>query len=73
MCGVFPPETMAEPERKISNDVHTYWTNFDETGDPNGAGLPVWPGFDSKTWAYLKFTDAGPFPKQNRRGAFCLL
>jgi para-nitrobenzyl esterase len=71
--GVFPPGTAAEPERKISDGMQTYWTNFARTGDPNGAGLPVWPRFDSKARGYLEFTDAGPVAKQNLRGAFCQL
>ena len=71
--GVFPPGTVAESEHKISSDIETYWTNYAKTGDPNGAGLPVWPRFDAKARRYLEFTDDGPVAKENLRGAFCQL
>ena len=32
-------------DRTISDKMMGYWTNFAKTGDPNGAGLPVWPKY----------------------------
>ena len=31
-------------DEALSKLMHAYWVNFIKTGDPNGAGLPEWPG-----------------------------
>jgi para-nitrobenzyl esterase len=68
--GIFPGEPPAQ-ERKISEDMESYWTNFARSGDPNGKGLPVWAKFDSTARRYIEFTDNGPVPKENLRREFC--
>jgi para-nitrobenzyl esterase len=32
-------------DRKLAEQMSSYWTNFVKTGDPNGASLPPWPAF----------------------------
>jgi para-nitrobenzyl esterase len=32
-------------DRKLSEQIMGYWTNFAKNGDPNGAGLPEWPKY----------------------------
>jgi para-nitrobenzyl esterase len=59
-----PPRNELRPtnavDKQIPKVMQQYWTNFAKTGDPNGAGLPLWPQFDPSSRAYIQFTDAGP-------------
>jgi para-nitrobenzyl esterase len=48
--------TWRPEDRKLSEQMMGYWSNFARTGDPNGAGLPTWPRFDSDK-AVLQLND----------------
>jgi para-nitrobenzyl esterase len=34
-------------DRKLSDMISSYWTNFAKSGNPNGSGLPEWPTYKS--------------------------
>lgn len=51
--------------------LQAYWANFVKTGDPNGAGLPLWPAYSQTARAYLAVDQTGPVARQDLRGAIC--
>ena len=69
--GGFLGGPYVEVDRKISNDMQQYWTNFAKTGDPNGPGLPKWPKFDATARGFMEFTDSGPVAKEALRRQIC--
>jgi len=40
---------------KLSRTMQGYWVNFARTGNPNGPGLPDWPGFELKSQTMMVF------------------
>ncbi len=38
------PRPFTGEDRAIAERMMAYWLNFVKTGDPNGGGLPAWPG-----------------------------
>jgi para-nitrobenzyl esterase len=41
-----PGFVVSPDDRKLSDEVMNYWTNFAKTGDPNGGDQPAWPRYD---------------------------
>ncbi len=39
------PWRWSAADRRLANSISAYWVNFVKSGDPNGSGLPLWPGF----------------------------
>jgi para-nitrobenzyl esterase len=45
---------------KLSEQMGAYWTNFAKTGNPNGAGLGVWPMYIRKSGYQVMHLGAAP-------------
>jgi para-nitrobenzyl esterase len=42
-----PTVPWAADDRKLSDLMMAYWSNFARSGDPNAPGLPAWPRYDT--------------------------
>ncbi len=43
-----PERGFTPTDRKLADQIQTYWVNFIKTGDPNGAGQAAWPAYDGQ-------------------------
>ncbi|MEN3747039.1 carboxylesterase family protein [Sphingomonas sp. HF-S3] len=72
----FAAANYGDADRRLSALMTRYWANFARTGNPNGAGLPDWPGFTSARPDYVRFSSAFPQdvqPASDLRGDLCRL
>ena len=44
-------------DRKVADEMSSYWVNFAKSGNPNAAGLPAWPVFTNADDKVLYFAD----------------
>jgi para-nitrobenzyl esterase len=52
------PNVSWQPEdRKLSDLMMSYWTNFARSGDPNGVGLPEWPKYSQENGYQVQHLD----------------
>ncbi len=64
-----PTRSWEDTDRKLSDAMSSYWVNFAATGNPNGKGLPKWPGYDAASDASLVFGNVIQVKKQvNKAG-----
>jgi para-nitrobenzyl esterase len=59
-------------EHGATAPLDAYWVNFARAGDPNGTGLPAWPGFAPDT-STLELTAGGPRIIHNLSRSICSL
>ena len=69
------PEMKIRPEdRKLSEQIQAYWTNFAKTGDPNGPGLPQWPAYSADGgWQVMRLDATSEAKPDALRGRYLFL
>ena len=61
--NLLPPRPWEDADRKLSDEMSTYWVNFATTGDPNGKGLTKWPVYQESSDIAMEFGDqTAPLP-----------
>ncbi len=54
-------------DRRVSDLMGSYWSNFAKTGNPNGEGLPRWPAYSQDGYEVMHLTASpGAAPDEHR-------
>jgi para-nitrobenzyl esterase len=51
------PWRWSTADRRLADEMSSYWTNFARSGNPNGRGVPPWPAFANTDGKVLYLTD----------------
>lgn len=51
------PYKWTDIDRKLSDEMSSYWVKFAKTGNPNAPGLPNWPAADAEHDVLVEFGD----------------
>ena len=51
------PWRWSEADRKVAEEMSSYWVNFARSGNPNGPSLPSWPAFTNADSKVLEIGD----------------
>jgi para-nitrobenzyl esterase len=51
-----PARGFTSADRRLADQIQTYWVNFIKTGDPNGPGQAAWPTYDGRSAMILDVT-----------------
>jgi para-nitrobenzyl esterase len=52
-----PGVTWTQDDRRLSDQMMTYWSNFARAGDPNGEMLPTWPRYEAEPGGLVMHLD----------------
>jgi para-nitrobenzyl esterase len=61
-------------DRKLSNEIGEYWTNFARTGSPNGDSLPNWPTYNAAdNWQVMHLNATSEAKPDTERARYLFL
>ncbi|MCO6360432.1 carboxylesterase/lipase family protein [Roseivirga pacifica] len=52
-------QEIAARDKEVAKMMNSYWVNFAKTGNPNGAGLPIWPVYKADKREIIEFKADG--------------
>jgi para-nitrobenzyl esterase len=59
------PELLSPKQRRLSDAMVSYWTQFAKTGDPNSSGEPLWSPYSASTDQFQSLIPPVPVVESN--------